>query len=417
MGKKTPVHETDRTLFDQKGFFQDLEEEVVATAKECQMYDQLCSTQEFDFETTLTHKNLDQVPFIPTQFFKNSLKQFYQLLRVPQSQISSWHVSSSTSQDPSIVGRTEADLDQMRENWVTAWQQFLFLDQIKYTMNFAPSHWAMARLLKRSGAEIKGGRLYLDFINSIMDPHINVTYIVKFKLWKTLKHLLQFQIKAVAELDKKVILQTLQRRKPDEGFCLGGNALLMNRLLTTQFKGEEYPLDEHGVVGTGGGGWDGVKAQLKMEAIEKAAFIETIQKVFHIPLERFRDNYTFTETPSAFLAHWSKHHNDFVMHTMPTTKILVRDPDSLEPLKPGEEGLLEVITPYGVQGSACAAVIVDDIVKYLGDNQSKCPECGHPGATFIILGRQKEAPGRSCSSILEWMEKPLSETYPTRTPG
>ncbi len=396
----------DKTKYYQDNFFRDLLKELQATARDCRLFQELCMGKEFDFDTTITHKNLENVPFIPTQFFKNSLSQFYQLLRVPRNHIASWHISSSTSLDPSIVGRTQEDLEQLRENWLIAWRKFLFLDQIDYTMNFAPGHWAMSRLVKRSGANIKGGRLYIDFINSIMEPYVDVTYIVKFKFWKTVAQLFRFRIRTVAELDKKSITQTLQHRKPEEGFCLGGNALLMNRLLTTEFKGEEYPLDEHGFVGTGGGGWDGVKAQLKMDSLDKPTFLETIQRIFHIPFSRIRDNYTFTETPSAFLAHWSTTHNDFVMHVMPNSKILVRNTQSLEPIKPGGEGLLEVITPYGVKGAACIAVLVDDIVKYLGDNQSRCPECGHHGATFIIKGRQKGAPGRSCSSILKWMEEP-----------
>jgi hypothetical protein len=402
---RRPEYPRNRTSYYSKHFFKDLEKEVAATARECEMYGDLCKGQGYDLQEPITHKNLHTVPFIPTQFFKVSLEQYFALLRVPQEQIVSYHVSSSTSDDPSVVGRTASDIEQIKENWVTAWRRFLNLENTDYCLNFAPGHTAMKAVARRSGAEVKGRRLYVDFINAIMDPYAKVEYTVKFRFWKTVAQLFRFRIRAVAEICKKTVLKMLRRRKETECLTLGGNPLLMNRLLTTQFKGEEYPLGEFGWVGTGGGGWDGVKAQIKMQPLSKAELMETIQRIFHIPWDHFRDNYTFTETPSAFLGHWSKKHKDIVMHVPPTSKIVVRDPKTLEPVKPGAEGLLEVLTPYGVQGAACTAVLVDDIIKFLGDNRSSCPECGHEGATFIIKGRQRGAPGRSCSSILSWMEE------------
>ncbi len=404
LSPKRPEFPEDRTGYYHKHFFNDLQKEVAATARECEMYGDLCKGQGYDLQEPITHKNLHTVPFIPTQFFKVSLEQYYQLLRVPQERIVTFHVSSSTSDDPSVVGRTASDVEQLKENWMTAWRKFLNLENTDYCLNFAPGHTAMKALARRSGAEVKGRRLYVDFINAIMDPYIEVEYTVKFKILRTIAQLFRFRIKAVAEISKKAVLKMLRRRKGTESLTLGGNPLLMNWLLTNEFKGEEYPLGEHGWVGTGGGGWDGVKAQIKMKPLHKPEFMETIQRIFHIPTDHFRDNYTFTETPSAFLGHWSKKHKDFVMHVPSTSMIVVRHPQTLEPVKPGAEGLLEVLTPYGVEGAACTAVLVDDIIKYLGDNRSSCPECGHEGATFIINGRQKGAPGRSCSSILSWMD-------------
>ena len=378
--------------------------EVEAAARECPAYGELCRFLGYDTDTTLNHNNLDQIPYIPTQFFKNSLNHYTRLLRVPPSRIACWHISSSTTQDPSIVGRTKRDLEQLRYNWLTAWRRFLFLERTSHTLNFAPNHFAMRIVARRSGAQIRGGRLYVDFINSIMDPYVKVTYVVRFRLLKTLGQLFRFRIRAVADLNKEAVVKAVTRRKGEEGICLGGNPLLLNRMVTHDMKGEEYPLGEYGWVGTGGGGWDGVKAQLKMDPIDKSSFVEAIERVFHIPAKNLRDNYTFTETPAAFLAHWSERLQDFVMHVPPNAMIVVRDTETLEPVGVGDEGLLEVLTPYGVEGAACVAVIVDDVVRLLGSNTSTCSECGHKGATFVIRGRLKGAPGRSCSSIVGWLE-------------
>jgi hypothetical protein len=393
-----------REDYYRENYFQDLQREIAGTARDCKEYQELCAGVEFDFDMTLTEDNLESVPYIPSKFYKNSLNRYLGYLRVPQERLDLWHISSSTSQDPSVVGRTAADIEQLCENWLMAWLKFAFMDKYKYVANFAPGHLAMKFVARRSGADVKNGRLYVDFINGIMDPYANVEYTIKMRFLKSIGQLLRGRVKAVAEIDKNVVLKFIKKAGGTEGVCFGGNPLLMNRLVTTEFKGEEHPLGDNGYVVTGGGGWDGVKAQLKMGPLPKTEFIEAIEKVFHIPRSHFADNYTFTETPSSFLAHWSDKHENFVMHVMPTTRIVVRDVESLEPLKPGDEGLLQVITPYGVEGSANLSVLVDDVVLFLGDNTSKCPECGHEGATFIIQGRLKDAPGRSCSSILSWMD-------------
>ncbi|GAH42334.1 unnamed protein product, partial [marine sediment metagenome] len=86
-------------------------------------------------------------------------------------------------------------------------------------------------------------------------------------------------------------------------------------------------------------------------------------------------------------------YQDFLLHCPDTARIIVRDLESLEPVNDGEEGLLEVLTPYGVNGTINQAVLVDDIVELISIN--KCPECGYKGATFRIIGRLKNAQGKS----------------------
>ena len=102
-----------------------------------------------------------------------------------------------------------------------------------------------------------------------------------------------------------------------------------------------------------------------------------------------------------FGGHWSEKYQDFLLHCPDTTRIIVRDLEDMEPVKAGEEGLLEVLTPYGVSGSINQAVLVDDIVSLI--STTSCPECGYKGATFRILGRLNNAQGKSCSSLIDWV--------------
>ena len=113
------------------------------------------------------------------------------------------------------------------------------------------------------------------------------------------------------------------------------------------------------------------------------------------------DIYAFTEGPTLFGGHWSENYQDFLLHCPDTARIIVRDLENLEPVNEGEEGLLEVLTPYGVNGTINQSVLVDDIVDLI--SKIKCPECGYKGATFRIIGRLKDAQGKSCSSLIDWV--------------
>jgi hypothetical protein len=138
-----------------------------------------------------------------------------------------------------------------------------------------------------------------------------------------------------------------------------------------------------------------------MNSVDKSRFIEYYEKVFNIKPKDIADIYAFTEGPTLFGGHWSEKYQDFILHCPNTSRIIVRDLDKLEPVNKGMEGLLEVITPYGVNGSINQAVLVDDIVELIAEN--KCPECGYEGSVFRVLGRLKNAQGKSCSSIINWV--------------
>ncbi len=55
------------------------------------------------------------VPFITTTLFKKSADIFTNLLRIPVDTIDKWTASSSTSGDPSMVGRSLSDIMQIKQ--------------------------------------------------------------------------------------------------------------------------------------------------------------------------------------------------------------------------------------------------------------------------------------------------------------
>ena len=183
----------------------------------------------------------------------------------------------------------------------------------------------------------------------------------------------------------------------------GGSNQLVNLFLDFMKKNNiEYNMNNSFDVVVGGGGWDGHKAQMKYAPINKIEFVSNIVKLFGTSEKRIVDIYGFTECPVAFGSHWSNKYEDFIFHCPPYSKIIIRDIDTLEPLRnKGDRGLLEVLTPFGNEASIRHAIMVDDNVELISENN--CPECNYQGATFRILGRIDKKDGLGCSSLIEWI--------------
>jgi hypothetical protein len=382
-------------------FFEDLRNEICETVHENKSYAKLCQYHGFPPGMEITPRNLESIPYIVTSDFKLSRNVYRKLLRTEQ--IDLWTVSSGTSQDVSIVGRTKQDIALMYELWRARFKEFFFYDAIATVLNFAPTSRLM-EILARRESKIHNSQMFLACINEAYGLEKNCEYLVKIRPLKTiLKAISRLSKLAVVELDKGSFVKKLRKRKPEDFIVLGGNALLMNNLMVNYLIPNDitFDLGGTGAVCSGGGGWDGVKAQVKMGPLSKEEWVERNYQVYGIKSERIRDIYGFNESSTGFGGHWSEKHKDFVMHCPPSARIIVRDRDTGEPIKQGE-GLIEVISPYAVKGYVGLAVLGDDVVRLLGDNMSTCPECGYKGARFVVTGRSRTAPGRSCASILKW---------------
>ena len=384
-------------------FFEDLQKEIRQTIQENKMYAKLCQEHKFSPKTEMTIDNLESIPYLTTSDFKLSANTYRKLVRTEDIHL--WTVSSGTSEDPSVVGRTKEDIDLMFELWRARFKEFFFYNVASTVFNFAPESKLMKILARRESC-IKNSQMFLACINEAYEREkSNCNYLVKIRVFKTIFRIFStFSKTAVVELDKGFLVKQLQKRKPEDFIILGGNALLMNNLMLNYLipKKITFNLGDHGAVCSGGGGWEGVKAQIKMSSINKEEWIERNYEVYGIKSKHIRDIYGFNESSTGFGGHWSDKYKDFIMHCPPSARILVRDSETLEPARTGGTGLIEVISPYAVKGYAGVAILGDDIVKLLGDDRSICPECGYKGAHFIIVGRSKTAPGRSCASLLKW---------------
>jgi len=86
-----------------------------------------------------------------------------------------------------------------------------------------------------------------------------------------------------------------------------------------------------------------------------------------------------------------------VKHPPVVAQIIVRDPQTLEPVADGVEGVLQFLTPipHSYPGNS---VLTDDMGRILG--RDRCP-CGREGVRFEITGRVAKAEVRGCGDVME----------------
>lgn len=331
-------------------------------------------------------------------------------------------MSSSTTNDPSLVPRNIEDFDQIQYNAIKLFSEFLLWKESKNAMsfNFSPNRAFMAKMAKvrLNNPEHKKEigdkvRYFTTCMNKPKEFYGTVKYMIKIQLGRSAKESIKSRSKkGVFKIDIEGMIKTIEeiletgryKNKEYDRIHFGGSTLLMYNMIANGMYNKNIQLDlsERCHVSTGGGGWDGIKGELKLpNPVKKHEFISMFRKCLNIDTSDFTDIYAFTESPVLFGSHWSERHQDFIYHCPDYAHILVRDSDSLNTVNEGQEGLLEVITPYGVNGTVNQAVLIDDIVELISKNN--CSECGYEGATFLIHGRIENAQGKSCSSLFNWI--------------
>lgn len=405
------VAQTLSKEYEDKEFIDLMRKTVSETIESNSLYKDLVNKQEFQIDTLNDIEDLEKIPFITTASFKEKENIHEKLLKIPvdSPNFKYWNVSSATSGNASLVGVDNNDI------------AFLFQMAKKCFLDFIPRNWDKAHLYCFSPSDklldriimrytkVRPAKSYSGNYYKVTKTMATVKYLISFSLPKALKAIIKTRSLAGGFIIKfSTLLKTIDKnlQKPENKriyIGIGGSCQLINNFIgIMKQKNITYNLGTQFDVVIGGGGWDGHKAQMKYDPIDKSQFVDSIVNQFGTEASQIVDIYGFTESPIIFGSHWSKKHEDFIMHCPPYARILIRDVDTLEPLKnEGDRGFFEVITPFGTSAAVTHAVLVDDLVELVSKN--KCPECGYEGATFRILGRIEKREGLGCSSIMTWV--------------
>lgn len=396
-----PKHKANKNK-PSKTFFKELSQTIRNTANDCEIYRKICESIHYDFEESLNESNLGEIPYVPWTLFKQSKDKFKNLLRGNTfEKLGFWMESSSTSGDPSIVGRLEEDIEVLRDNYDHVFSTFSEKENVDNLILFAPKK----RFIDKIKHTFYGKDSYLLY-KSIVDiwENKNIHYLLQIFFGKTIWNILKsFKLKPVIGINGKKLESELERvEKQNVPTIMANSPLWMHKILNDYYtkKGRTFDMGDNFYIITGGGGWGGIKGRIKLgHRVKKNEFITQMCEMFNITTDKFCDNFAATESPLAFGAHWSEKFNDFIFHVDKNRgRIVIRDINSLDPIKEtGKKGLLEVITPYGVKSYAGVAVLLDDIAQV--ESWERCPECGREGPIFRVIGRFTPSIGKGCSSL------------------
>ncbi|MCP5055404.1 MAG: acyl-protein synthetase [bacterium] len=135
------------------------------------------------------------------------------------------------------------------------------------------------------------------------------------------------------------------------------------------------------------GGWK----KLQERSVDKATLTSGVAEVFGCTPDRVIDFYGMVENVGVIYPDCRAGHK----HAPAFAEVLIRDPLTLEPSAPGEDGLLQVCSalPTSFPGHALLTEDLGRVVEPDG-----C-ECGRRGPAFRFIGRAPESEVRGCGNV------------------
>ena len=136
-----------------------------------------------------------------------------------------------------------------------------------------------------------------------------------------------------------------------------------------------------------GGGW---KSFYK-EKVDKQEFYDLAKEVLGINEDHIVEFFSVVEHPILYVT-CKEHH----FHVPSFARIIIRDVETFKPVKPGEPGLVNLLSPF-TKSMPLLSIMTDDIGIL---HEGPCP-CGEPGPWIEILGRSGIEDIKTCAAGAE----------------
>jgi len=133
-----------------------------------------------------------------------------------------------------------------------------------------------------------------------------------------------------------------------------------------------------------GGGWKGYADK----QVKKSELYAMIEEMLGIPQENCRDGYGSTEHSVPYFE--CPHHH---FHIPIYSRMIIRDVETLKPVKNGTPGFANFITPHLLSVPAVSVLMGDMAVLH---DAEECP-CGIKTPFMEIIGRAGTSKGKSCA--------------------
>jgi len=329
----------------------------------CLAYRKYCARRGVSAESQF--ENLEQFPYLPIQAFK----QNWQLLRsVDASDVKVTLQSSASSGTPSRVLLDKITTKRQRQALATVLATVLGAKRQPFAILDLDPLKANAAALGARGAAIRG------FLNSASrsdyfmdsDERGNLSFCLD-----------DFKSTIQSYIDS------------DTPLVIFGFTYVLYIHAVAKLLDEACRFD----LPTGSkivhiGGWK----KLEDQKVDRDVFNQQISQLFGIPVQEIIDFYGFTEQMGVTYPdslHGVKHVPNFA-------EVIVRHPQTLQPIEDGKVGILQFLTPlpHSYPG---ISVLTDDLGVITGREED---DHGWHGTQFKVIGRLKKAEVRGCGDIM-----------------
>jgi len=301
-------------------------------------------------------KTLEQVPYIPVNMFKCfelRICKKEQVVRVLQS-------SATTTGIPSKIYLDKKTSIRQSQGLISTLSSFL--GNKRRTMliiDNADSNKKGDSITAR-GAAIRGISTFASKTFYVMDKE---------------KEGLNLNIDKLCEFEKKY--------KDEEILVYGFTYIVWSKFLKV-LKQQEIKLNIPKLKLLHSGGWK----KLISQKVEKKVFSETAAQIFNTSASNVIDFYGMVEQAGVVFIDCQYGHK----HVPNFAEVIIRDIQTLQEVKFGEEGLIEVMSILGTSYPS-QAILTEDIGEYIGIDD--CP-CGRRGKYFRFKSRVEKAEIRGC---------------------
>lgn len=331
-----------------------------------QDYKRILDEQNFDPSSITIMESLAKLPFIPTLYFKH-----HEMFTVPKKKCLIKATSSGTSSsNTSIIGM---DLGDSLRGFKMVRRVFSFhkIWSLRFTrfiiFGYEPNR-------KNQKAIAKTAHGY-----SFTAPALSKDYAIRWK-------------KDHYEVDldylEKRLIKFAKGKAPVR--TLGFPAYTYFLLEQMKAHGVKLKLPKGSLL-TLGGGWK----QFYKEKVDKQEFYDLVYEILGIDDKHIIEFFGAVEHPILY-TDCRCHH----FHIPAYGRVIIRDVDTLEPVKPGIPGLINLLTPM-IKATPLLSVMTDDIGIL---HEEKCP-CGEKSSWLEILGRSGLEDIKTCAAGAEELLK------------
>jgi phenylacetate-coenzyme A ligase PaaK-like adenylate-forming protein len=340
-------------------FLQAMQESLRFHCGSCKAYKEFCAKRGFDPAMKFS---INDIPFLHVDTFKT-----VRLVSVPEKDIvKSVQSSSTTGNVPSTVLLDRTTIERQRKVLSSIMASFIGSGRKAFIVLDSPE--TVKSVDGKISSRSSGIRGMLPFSKKVF-----------YALDKGLKP------------DKASLRKAVSEIAASDEVCFFGFTFLLYQFLKEAEKDEGLleilrKLDNPIVVHTGG--WK----KLSDLQIEKPDFNKTVAKAFNTKPGRVIDMYGMTEQLGTVYPDCESGHK----HVPAYSDIIIRDPNSLEPVQNGEKGFIQLLSPVP-NSYPGISLITDDMGVILGDDGCGC---GRHGKFFVFRERAKKSEIKGCGDTL-----------------